>query len=370
MTLRRFVSWIVALQAMLLSVLVIAVVGGTDVGVRVPTAVFAVVVAGCAPLLASLIALRNPRRAAQINLCVAPITPLLVLSFSSSFGFLFDPWRSRFGGLAVPLAVFSGAIVIPGLFWLLTSRRGWPPPLPISRFFRGSLFNALVVSVLSCILVAVAVLSSLFLPWWPRIGDCHGGPLLTEERRPVSIDFTARIVFVGPATFRGRSLWSVARVEQTFVRLPWRTSSLIILRGYFLPTDRDERYFVEGRRSEGAIDRFLPIIEPEQCGHTARLEDATIAMRIMHDGLPRSGVRLIGRVYRDWRSRRAAPGVVVRITGPAGSDVSTTDAEGIYDVSGLPPGHYTVELAAPNPHRANRYDLRDRDIREDAFYLQ
>jgi len=44
-----------------------------------------------------------------------------------------------------------------------------------------------------------------------------------------------------------------------------------------------------------------------------------------------------------------------------------TNAQGVYDVTGLPPGHYTIELAEPDWHTVNIYDLDDRAIREDAF---
>jgi hypothetical protein len=32
---------------------------------------------------------------------------------------------------------------------------------------------------------------------------------------------------------------------------------------------------------------------------------------------------------------------------PSGTTFTTTDANGAYDVSGLPPGHYTIPMASP-----------------------
>lgn len=52
-----------------------------------------------------------------------------------------------------------------------------------------------------CVLLVVAFFWSLGLPWWAPIGDCGGRPLLDERGIPYNIDFTARIVFVGPRTF-------------------------------------------------------------------------------------------------------------------------------------------------------------------------
>jgi hypothetical protein len=335
--------------------LVIAVVGGTYVGLHAPVTIFVVVVAGCVPVLASLIALRNPRRAAWLDLCVAPITPLLTLLLSQ-----------QFGGVLVAAIVFSGALVIPGFFWLLTSRRNWPSLLRHPPSLQRSSLSAALGTGLFCILVVVAAFSSLFLPWWNPIGDCGGRPLFGEQGIPANIDFTARIVFVGPSSFRGSSLWSVARVEERFGGQPARASTLVILRGYFSPNDKDAHYFVEGRPSQGAIARLFPVIEPVACGRTARLEDATVALRCLRDGLPRSGGRLIGIVHRGMReANKPAAGVSIRITGPAGSTISVTDAQGIYDVSGLPPGEYTLELGAPEWHPVHTYYLPDRAIRED-----
>lgn len=360
MTLRRLVSWLVVLLGILLGMLVIAVVGGTFVGVHAPVAVFVAVAAGCIPVLASLIALRNPRRAAWIDLCVAPLTPLLALSF---------PWE--FGSVFAALMVFSGAICIPGFFWLLTSRHNWPQLIRSPRSLRGASFSAALGAGLLCVLVIVPAFSSLFLPWWAPVGDCGGRPLLTDRGIPKNIDFTARIVFVGPSSFRGSSLWSVANVEERFGGLSAWPSNLVILRGYFKPTDKDELYFVEGTRSQGAITRFLPVIEPVDCGHTAQLENATVAIRSLRDGLPQSGIRLIGMVYKgSMGSRRPAVGLKVRITGPAGSTIAITDPQGIYNATGLPPGHYTIELGTPDWHSVNGYDLHDREIQDDYFHLE
>jgi hypothetical protein len=53
-------------------------------------------------------------------------------------------------------------------------------------------------------------------------------------------------------------------------------------------------------------------------------------------------VRVIGRAVRSDNYREVIPGVRVIITGPEGSVTTATDQEGIYDVTGLPPGSYKV----------------------------
>src|SRR5260370_7403960 len=222
--LRRAVSWLIIVQAILLGMLTIAVFGGTWEGGAVPLA------EGTIPILLSLIATRNPRRASHIALWVAPITLLLIFP---------SPW-----GFRAAVLVFAGSLVIPGLFWLLTSRRNWPLPLQFPLIPRRPYLGTILGLGMLCALVVIAVLSSLFLPWWPPIGDCSVRPLLTEQGAPRNIDFTARIVFVGPRSFHERSLWSIARVQQRFADPSSAPPDLLILRAYFLPNHKSQHYFV------------------------------------------------------------------------------------------------------------------------------
>jgi hypothetical protein len=182
-------------------------------------------------------------------------------------------------------------------------------------------------------------------------------------------------VFVGPRSFHGWSLWSIAHVEQRFADLSSGPANRIILRGHFRPTDKSEPYFVEGVRSSGVLTRLLPIIEPVDCGRTAHLDDAGVALRVLHDGPPSSGGRLIGRVFASLKSepRNPVPGVSVLAKGPAGSVVSVTDAQGIYDFVGLPAGHYTVEPLTTMTKGRNLgagLDLKSGEVQDFSLYLE
>jgi hypothetical protein len=360
-SLRRAAGWLIIVEATLLGMLSIAVLVGTwDSG---PWLIFtlAILAVGIAPLLSSFIASRNPKGAARIALSVAPVTILFIFRF---------PWGFRAASL-----VFAGALVVPGLFWLLTSKRNWPLPIPSPMFPRRPYLSTVLGFGMLCALVVIAVLSSLLFPWWPPVGDCGGRPLLTDQGVPRNIDFTPRIVFVGPRSFHGWSLYSVARVEQRFTDLSRGPANLIILRGYFLPTDKSQRYFVEGVRSPGVLTRFLPIIEPVDCGRTAHLDDAGVALRVLHDGPPSSGGRLIGRVLASFQSEpcKPVPGVTVLAKGPAVSFVSVTDAQGIYDFVGLPPGHYTIEPLTTMIKGRNLVaglDLKSGNVQDFSLYLE
>jgi hypothetical protein len=355
--LRRVISWFVVVQGILLGLLILVVLGRTEAPAHAPAIVIITLIAGLAPILASFVATRNPRRASRIVMWVAPIALLALPRFDLGF--------------RVAIVVVSGATVIPGLFWLFVSRRNWPLPLQTPLFPQRSSLAGVGVSGLLCTLLATSVFLSLFLPWWPLIGDCSGGPLLNEQGAPSNIDFTARIVFVGPRTFHGWSLWSVARIERRFSDVPWSVSDFVILRDFFRPTDKFERFFIEGVRSQGVFDRFLPIVERAECGHSRRLNDAVVELRVLEDGPPPFGVRIIGRVLFGDRSKPGtpSPGTEILIKGPAGRKLVVTDVQGIYDVTGLPPGRYSVELSTKDWHPAYALDLQRVAVGDSVLFL-
>jgi hypothetical protein len=75
--------------------------------------------------------------------------------------------------------------------------------------------------------------------------------------------------------------------------------------------------------------------------------DAEVDLRVLRDGPPREGVRILGRTVRltgDYPYPRweTAPSMKVVIRGPVGSTSVASDEHGVYDVTGLPPGNYEV----------------------------
>jgi hypothetical protein len=119
----------------------------------------------------------------------------------------------------------------------------------------------------------------------------------------------------------------------------------VIVRSYFPPKDR-RVYFVDGRRRPKLLTHFLPIVEHFPCCHTVPVEYAAVDLRLIHDGSPKTGVRVIGRVYSDtYDYGHPVPGVRLFVMGPGGMKTVMTDSQGIYDLTGLPAGHYSVQLA-------------------------
>ena len=174
---------------------------------------------------------------------------------------------------------------------------------------------------------------------------------------PGQAAFTARTLFVGSKYgFRsGHNLgkWAVAYVGHRYWGLPWWSSGLVVLSPGIFEQGID--YFVDGHRAY----RFLPIVYIGPCNRTRPLSEAVVDLKVLSEGPPKSGVRIINRAYRQATNGPAEPasGLTVQIKGPSGTTVTKTDANGIYDVSGLPPGRYTIQIE--NPNRRDKYEAYD-----------
>lgn len=101
----------------------------------------------------------------------------------------------------------------------------------------------------------------------------------------------------------------------------------------------------------GLLTQFLPVVEITPCNRSRLLNDAKVDLRVLRDGPPHKGVRIIGQVMH--YNGKDAPSIQVAISGPAGIAEVMTDQDGIYDLSGMPPGHYTITANA-KPIRVGR----------------
>ena len=272
-----------------------------------------------------------------------------------------ENWR-RYQGVAFPGVASSlpdpllpaiGLLIVPGAFWYVTGRSGWPTL--ISK--RISLTR--VSAVLACLLLATvagAVALDFRIIW---SGECHYSQQpFTTRLGPQQAVFTARILGArklwGPDESQWspgwRRYWLLASVQKQFWGLPWWDRKLVILlisaRASGAPPPRDDIDFVDGRRLPGSLTRFLPIYETF-CTRTGPLADSEIDLRVLRDGPPQNGVRILGRTthmagdYPNYRWE-TVPSEKVLIRGPAGVTILESDANGVYDVTGLPPGNYEV----------------------------
>jgi hypothetical protein len=348
---RQAVSWVMVLGSMLLSVCGLVGIAAKPFPSKGGALLGAIV--GLLSLVAPMVATWSPPVAARIYLWIAPPVPLLILTSVEPFGYGLIGrhilgWNPE-TGIATAAVVFVGTLVVPCFFWRWAVRHGWAGLLANGPLSRRPRLVASVGSLLFVSLSLVALLLALNFPWLPLVGDCGGRPLL-EEGVPLGLDFTASVLLVGPRSYRDQSFWSVVRVDHVYSPRAWGAMPrLVILRGVFSIQDTARKYFVEGQRSYGAFSRFLPVIEPIDCGHTQPLEDAAVEVRVLRDGPPKAGIRLIGKVCKGdrWRSGPCTPvpGIEVSIEGPSGKMELVTDHQGVYDVKETPPGKYTIHSA-------------------------
>ena len=347
--LRRSLCWLAVILEVLLGLLTLVLLSASEVYSHVPFEVIAALVLGLAPIVTACLATRNPRRASRVSLCLTP------------FAVLFHNRLQVHSPLQLIVALAT--TLLPGVFWTIAARRNWPLPLSSELCPRRPLLTMAAVAGLMCVLLVTSIAVSLMLPWWSPIGDCSGGPLLDENGKPRFVDFTAKIVFVGPKSLYGYALFSIAHVDERFSDSIWVVPNLLILRDFFHSTDRGEFFFVEGKRSSGPFTRFLPVVERVECGHSSHVSAATVVLRTLGEGPPQTGVRIIGDVYTSFfKNPKALPGVEVLIKGPAGNTVAVTDNLGVYDVAGLPFGPYTVELSTQSSHPVCALNLEKRAV--------
>lgn len=355
---RRALGWFVAAGTILLTAVIAGLAGS---GWETPAMEFVVLVVWTGSTCGSFFATRSPKVASRILLWLTPLGLLIFLPLNRIIARQIEYPSSR--SLWIPLIsllAVGATTAIPGLYWRFVSRRRWPLLLQSSPLSARPILAAAGVACVVFLVITISVAVSVSFPFWEAIGDCGGGPLLSEEGKPRNTDFIAKVVFVGPASFRDYSLWALARVEERYSDGPLSIFGFVILRNFFHPTDRFRWFFVEGKRSKGTIARMLPVIERVECGQSKRLEDAAVPVRVLRDGAPRVGVRIIGRVYVGRLSdpehqRVPSSGIRVLIRGPSGEAGVVTDSQGIFDVSGLPKGKYTVELL--NAPRSGSYSF-------------
>jgi len=304
----------------------------------VSPAIFGVALVGFVLLFASLTAIQNRKLAAVLFLAAGPLAALFAWWPDSA------PRRESFVVAAAVLAVFVG----PGIFWLVSHRIGWPPVWNACGVSLPRRIAAVVSTFfLLYLVVSVGVISTLVR--LQAIGDCSGyDPPFVKQRFPTQAVFVAKVIHLGyPRGYAGGrkvSGWAVARVQRGFWGLPWWNSSFVLLTQYLF--DGAEQDFVDGQWRGGLLTLGLPIVEFGTCSRSGRLSNAEVELRILQDGPPKNGVRIIGRATHRTHApnyqEEPSPGVNVIVAGPDGSVTTTTDLHGIYDVMGLPPGRYSI----------------------------
>jgi hypothetical protein len=300
-------------------------------------------------LFGSITAIRNRRQAGVLLLVATPVIAASAAWLESAHSY------ASFPDIVEAFAWCSLFFAVPAAFWLLTAWAKWPP-LVSSRLIPGTRIplRPVACSLLFVICLGLGVFAALNTEMPRGNYVCRGArsDLVSTQRFPGQVVFTARVLLVGNAVnaYNQFSRWCIARVERRYWGLPWWAPPVVILRGFFEQGERRE-YFIDGSPSRGLFTHFLPIVEPCPCGHWLHLDQAAVVQRVLEEGPPKSGARVIGLVF--WGSWRDQParGVKVLVTGPGGTISITTDRHGVYERSGLPPGHYSIRPEAVDASR-------------------
>ena len=307
-----------------------------------------------APFAVSLYALPNKKRALYLFLISAVVvSPVFVRSqWSASL-------LPRLAGWSVPTVVF-------GLFWVGTEALRWAPL--VERRKRSPIRRALAFVVVCLLVAALDIVTTLALTAWqssPNGPDCKGRGLFTQPVFPGHAVFTARLMRTGHGAHaigdskKWTGDWAVGIVQEKFWGLPSAWPRLVLLtNGIFW---EGETYFIDGRRAQGLLTRFLPIIEAGPCSRTRSLVDATVDLRILRQKSIPSGARIVGFVqlpepFRKWPSppvpHISLAGAKIDFTGSSGTTVVTADHDGLYEIDNLQPDDYTVTLELPGTQTA------------------
>jgi Carboxypeptidase regulatory-like domain len=163
--------------------------------------------------------------------------------------------------------------------------------------------------------------------------DCGRQNSFTADR------YRNRVVFV--ATVRD---FGVAEVRENFQGLQPGTKHVLIAHWGFLHSElkSGRTYYVEGRFEDTWLSRFLPVVNIAFCSRSGPVNEANLDLRILRESAPPDAARIVGEV----RSKDNHPksGAKISIKEATGDVTVATDSEGIFELTGLPPGHYEVQV--------------------------
>lgn len=345
--LRVIADWLVIAAGMLLGVLALSVTA-SRAGHQVDWLLAAgVAIPGFLLILGTAVAVLYSRKLGAMVCFVGAAVADALLVLPSAFVFTGGlPWSET---LTYSLAVLLPAC-IPGAYWLITSRHGCPPVAGVpSRTVGRTLIEVGAFLITLYLLVGVGTI--VVMGQYEPLGDyiCLPTPLSVRQPSRTDAEFVAKVIFVGlpyrRANGKTYSTWAAASVQKEFWGLPWWDKRIVVLT--FSGFANGETYFIDGWRGGGFLTLGVPVVQLKLCG-SKRISDAAVELRVLQDGPPKNGIRIIGRVVSDYPDLhpKLVPGVRVLITGPNGTTATTTDREGIYDVQGLPPGSYTIRATA------------------------
>jgi hypothetical protein len=299
------------------------------------------------PLIASFLALKSRKAAGWFWFLGAfPVWVATALVLNAGGGWAREFW--------VMVAVAAILLAI-GSYWLSASAHQWPPLLaPSEKFSLARVLCFITTVALVCILGLITAVIRWEAP--EDIGDCSGFyPPYAKPLWPSQAVFVAQdLIIFGPAPSPDDLSpspfgdFAIVRVQEHFWGLEgWSQKFLLIYRPFYF---HGQSYLISGGRPTGFLTRHLPLLKTTKCGGARLVSDAGPELKLLRERQPQKGARIIGQLktlYGYSEKGVLQAGFNVTITGPAGSLVATTDANGVYDFPGLPPGSYTIEGGSP-----------------------
>lgn len=298
------------------------------------------------PLLASFLALSSRKAAGWLWLLGA--FPVWVATALVLYGgrWAREPWV---------MVVVAAILLAIGGYWLSTAPRQWPPVIaPLGKFSLARALCFVATGALVCIFGLTIAAATWETP--NDMGDCAGFyPPYAKPLWPSQAVFVAHDVCIfGPSSYSDNrwpdpfGRFAIVRVEEHFWGLErWNQKFLLLSRPRYF---HGQSYLISGERPTGFLTKYLPILKITKCRGAELVSDAGPELKILRERQPQKGARIIGQLKTQYgylvRGVLQA-GVSVTITGPAGSLVATTDANGVYDFRGLPAGSYTIGAGSP-----------------------
>jgi hypothetical protein len=312
-------------------------------GGTVATAIL-ILLLGASPAWAACISIQDPKWAGRISIWTA----VVLVCWLSAMGIIqhrqlpheffaseyFGATRDSLGAGADGL-VSAGLLVVSGVLWSLRRARSQTQSKSGVRLVTMPIIGAVIVVLAG--VCAAAIAADL-----RRIDsfDCHFIPQpLAAQRNPDEAAFTAQLLRVRRVW--PSKQWGFALVRREYWGLPWWARQVVVvaLEGEVSPLAGGEMYFVAARRRRGSVTRFLPLYDTS-CSRTRLLKDAEIDLRVIHDGVPKNGARVLGHTVRSANSHEIpVPSIKVVLQGPTGEFATTiSDQAGIYDLPDVPTG--------------------------------
>ena len=163
--------------------------------------------------------------------------------------------------------------------------------------------------------------------------DCSRQSSFTADR------YKNRVVFVATVNDFG-----IAEVRENFQGLRPGTKRVLIAHWGFLHSEikSGKTYYVEGRFEDTWLSRFLPVVNVAFCSRSSLVNEAALDLRILRSSASPNTVRVVGQLRA--RDNHPKSGATISIKEATGDVTVATDSEGIFELTGLPPGHYEVQV--------------------------